>query len=124
MKLTKTGSQARRSESHTRSPEADKGAVGGRRGGSGKGASTSWPGGLSLAADCSGHRQGKRPCTVQGPLTNRSCGSSDSAPTEASVPVLSLARLPFEVPATGSCPPRVYEPAPTATPRPTIGEFT
>lgn len=61
--------------------------------------------------------RGSFPCTVRGPVTNCSCGSSDSAPTEASVPVLSPAWLPLEVPATGSCSPRVYEPTPTA-PRP------
>lgn len=46
--------------------------------------------------------RGSFPCTVQGPVMNRSYGSSDSAPRKASVPGLALAWPPLEVPATGS----------------------
>lgn len=72
MKLTKTGSQARGSESQTLSMEGGEGAAGGL-GGSG------WP--LAALATLRGNLAG----TVQGPVTNHSHRSSDSAPREASV---------------------------------------
>lgn len=108
MKLTKTGSQARRSESHTRSPEGDKGAVGGCRGG----ISARWPGGVSVwPLTALATLRGSFPGTVQGLVMNCSYGSSDSAPREASVPGLSLVQLPLKIPTTGSSlPPRVCEP--------------
>lgn len=63
--------------------------------------------------------RGSFPGTVQGLVTNCSYGSSDSAPREASVPGLSLAQLPLEVPPKGSSlPPRVCEPDQQPTPSP------
>lgn len=60
-------------------------------------------GGLGRAAVCSWPSSGGSfPCTLQGPVMNGSHGSRDSAPREAPVPVMSLPRLPLEVPTTGS----------------------
>lgn len=62
--------------------------------------------------------RGRFPGTVQGLATNCSYGSSDSAPREASVPGLSLAQLPLEVPATGSSlPTEGLQTRPTAHPQ-------